>query len=77
MCGSDITRESFLVLMHHLLSNTNASADSITKSFNEAGVLIGYDNSLWLKKNIRYSELFAFLYRFEAYDFGTNRTSSN
>ena len=69
MCGSDISRQSFLVLMYSLLSNSSSSSDAIIKSFNDAGVLIGYDNSLWLKKNITYSELFAFLYRFEAYDF--------
>lgn len=74
MCGSDITRQSFLVLMHNLLSNSSPSSDAILKSFNDAGVLIGYDNSLWLRKNITYSELFAFLYRFEAYDF--NGTSN-
>ena len=76
MCGSDITRQSFLVLMYNLLSSSISSSDAILKSFNDAGVLIGYDNSLWLKKNITYSELFAFLYRFEAYDFNSSSSTS-
>lgn len=70
--GNDISRQSFLILMHNLLSNSTSTAENIIKSFNDAGVLIGYDDSLWLRKDITYSELFAFLYRFEAYDFGTS-----
>ena len=77
MCGSDITRESFLVLMHHLLSNSSATTSSILKSFNDADVLRGvnifyYDPKP--KKNMTYSEMFAFLYRFEAYDFSSSTT---
>ena len=72
MCGSDITRESFLVLMHNLLSNSSSTSDSIIRSFNEAQVLRGYSNSLGLKKNMTYSEMFAFLYRFEIYDFSSS-----
>ena len=70
MCGSDITRGSFLVLMHNLLSGTNTSSEAIWNAFEDSGVLIGYYDGLWLKKCIRYSELYTFLYRFEAYDFG-------
>ena len=55
--------------MHNLLSDTSKPTATIIKSFNDSGVLIGYSDSLWLKKNITYSEMFAFLYRFEAYDF--------
>ena len=77
MCGSDITRESFLVLMHHLLSNSTASSDSIIQSFNDAQVLRGYSNSLWLKKNMTYTEMFAFLYRFEIYDFNASSSANN
>ena len=68
MCG-EMTRGSFLILMHNLLSDTVLSNDGIIQSFNQAGVLIGYDNSLWLNQNIKYSDMLTFLYRFEAYDF--------
>lgn len=70
MCGEP-TRGSFLVLMHNLISDTSASKDEIIKSFNEAGVLLGYDNDLWLNESLRYSEMLTFLYRFEAYDFSS------
>ena len=69
MSDYDVARQSFLVLMHHILANSSASTDAIINSFYDTGVLIGYDDSLWLRKGITYSELFAFLYRFEAYDF--------
>ena len=64
-----VSRGSFLTLMYNLLSDNTSNSDQIIKSFNEAGVLIGYDNSLWLDENIKYSEMLTFLYRFEAYDF--------
>ena len=69
MCG-EVTRGEFLVLMHKILSDDSTlSEDTILKSFNEAGVLLGYDNSLYLQQNLKYSEMLTFLYRFEAYDF--------
>lgn len=63
------TRRSFLVLMHNLLSDNISDSDTIIKSFNDAGVLLGYNGSLWLDEELKYSEMLAFLYRFEAYDF--------
>lgn len=69
MCG-EVTRGEFLVLMHKILSNdASLSETTILKSLNEAGVLLGYDDSLYLKQNLKYSEMLTFLYRFEAYDF--------
>lgn len=76
MCG-EISRGSFLVLMHDLLSNnTSLSEDEIIKAYNEAGVLVGYDNSLYLNQNLKYSEMLTFLYRFEAYDFNPTADES-
>lgn len=75
MCG-EISRESFLVLMHNLLSDsTSMSSDSIIRSFNDSGVIQGYSDSLWLNKNLQYSDMLTFLYRFEAYDFGGDNSA--
>lgn len=69
MCG-EVTRGEFLVLIHRIMSDdATLSADAILKSLNEAGVLLGYDNSLYLQQNLKYSEMLTFFYRFEAYDF--------
>lgn len=74
MCGSDVARQSFLVLMHNLLSGHDSSAESILTAFHESGVLIGYSNSIYdpkLRRGLTYAEMFAFLARFETYDFNT------
>ncbi len=80
MCGN-ISRKSFLVLMHNLLSDsTSTSEDTIINSFYEAGVLLGVEENykeLELERNLQYSDMLAFLYRFEAYDFsGSNSETS-
>lgn len=67
--AGNITRREFLLLMFDLLSNQSISDDSIITSFNEAGVLIGYQSDLMLDKPITYSEMLTFMYRFEIYDF--------
>jgi len=75
MCGSDVTRQSFLVLMHNLLSNSSSTTASIMKSFYDAGVLRGYSDYMYdprLKRALTYTEMFAFLHRFEIYDFSTS-----
>ena len=74
MCGEP-NRGDFLVLMHNLLSDSSTSETAVVKSFNDAGVLVGYDNDLWLDEDLKYSEMLTFLYRFEAYDF--NPTSKD
>ena len=65
----DVTRKEFLILMFSLLSNQKLSQDEIIKQYNEAGVLVGYENSLMLDKELTYSEMFTFLYRFEIFEF--------
>lgn len=67
--AGDITRREFLVLMFDLLSYQSLTDDEIIRSFNEAGVLLGYESDLMLDKQITYSEMLTFLYRFEIYDF--------
>ncbi len=66
-----ITRREFLVLMFSLLAEGGSgySAESIITTFNESGVLLGWDNDLWLDERLSYAEMFTFLYRFEAFDF--------
>lgn len=76
ICADTISRESFLVLMHNILSGSSSTSDNIIRSFNEAQVLRGYENSLWLKKSMTYSEMFAFLHRFEIYDFSTSSSKA-
>lgn len=75
MCG-EISRKSFLVLMYNLLSDsTSTNENTIINNFYEAGVLKGVEENskaLELEKNLQYSDMLAFLYRFEAYDFSTN-----
>lgn len=75
MCG-EISRKSFLVLMYNLLSDsTSTNENTIIDNFYEAGVLKGVEENskeLELEKNLQYSDMLAFLYRFEAYDFSTN-----
>lgn len=67
--AGDITRREFLLLMFDLLSSQGLSDEEIITSFNEAGVLLGYQSDLMLDKEITYSEMLTFLYRFEIYDF--------
>lgn len=68
--AGDITRREFLLLMFDLLSNQPILDDDIIiTSFNEAGVLVGYQSDLMLDKPITYSEMLTFMYRFEIYDF--------
>ena len=69
-----ITRKEFLVLMYTLLSESgNPSADSVIKAFHESGVLLGWDDDLWLEERLTYAEMFTFFYRFEAFDFSGNK----
>ena len=65
----NITRKEFLVLMFSLLSEQNLSEADIITQYNEAGVLVGYENDLMLEKVMTYSEMFTFLYRFEIFEF--------
>lgn len=66
----DISRKEFLVLMFSLLSEQEISEEEILTQFNEAGVLIGYeDGGLWLENPLTYAEMFTFLRRFEIFDF--------
>lgn len=65
----DITRKEFLILMFSLLSKQKLSEDEIIRRYNDAGVLVGYENSLMLDKELTYSEMFTFLYRFEIFEF--------
>lgn len=75
MCG-EISRKSFLVLMHNLLSDsTSTSEDTIINNFYEADVIEGTSESykkLELEKNLQYSDMLTFLRRFENYDFSSN-----
>lgn len=68
MCG-EMSRGAFLTLMYNLMSDQTADEDTVAKLFNDSGVLLGYDNSLWLTQNLKYSEMLTFLYRFEAFEF--------
>ncbi|MBQ8299929.1 MAG: hypothetical protein IJX99_08805 [Clostridia bacterium] len=66
----DISRKEFLVLMFSLLSEQELSEEEIITQFNEAGVLIGYqDGGLWIENPLTYAEMFTFLRRFEIFDF--------
>ena len=65
----EITRREFLLLMFDLLTSQSVSDEAIINSFNEAGVLVGYDTGLKLDQPISYSEMLTFMYRFEIYDF--------
>lgn len=74
----DITRKEFLVLMYSLLSNsTSISVDTIINQFDEAGVLLGYNDDLMLSKNLTYAEMFTFMRRFETFDFNPTNDESN
>ena len=66
---TNISRREFLLLMHSLLSSQNLSDQEVLNRFNDTGVLIGYQNDLMLDKNLTYTEMLTFLYRFEIYDF--------
>ena len=65
----EITRREFLILMFSLLSDQAITEEEILAQYNESGVLVGYNNDLMLQKEITYSEIFTFLYRFETFDF--------
>lgn len=67
--AGDITRREFLLLMFDLLSEQDKNDEEIIKDFNDTGVLLGYQSDLMLDKEITYSEMLTFLYRFEIYDF--------
>ena len=67
--AGEVTRKEFLLLMFDLLSSQGLTESEIITSFNEAGVLLGYQSDLMLDKQITYSEMLTFLYRFEIYDF--------
>lgn len=67
--AGEISRREFLLLMHDLLSTQNISDDEVIRNFNDAGVLLGYQSDLMLDKELTYSEMLTFLYRFEIYDF--------
>ena len=73
-----ITRKEFLVLMHTLLSKGGGSSvDGIIESFHNSGVLLGWDDDLWLEERLSYAEMFTFLYRFEAYDFSGEKQETS
>lgn len=65
----NVTRKEFLILMFSLLSDQKLTVSEIITQYNEAGVLIGYENDLMLEKEMTYSEMFTFLYRFEIFEF--------
>lgn len=65
----NVTRRDFLILMFSLLSEQRLTENEILKQFNETGVLVGYDDDLMLSKELTYSEMFTFLYRFEIFEF--------
>ena len=65
----NITRKEFLILMFSLLSDQKIPEEDSLQEYNESGVLIGYNSDLMLQKEITYSEIFTFLYTFEAFDF--------
>lgn len=67
--AGEVTRREFLLLMYDLLSQQSLSDEEVIASFNEAGVLLGYQSDLMLDKPITYSEMLTFMYRFEIYDF--------
>ncbi len=72
--SSKISRKEFLVMMYDLLtpSKSSPSTDFIIDSFFDTEVLIGYDTGLELDQLLTYTEMYAFLMRFETYDFATN-----
>ena len=56
--------------MFSLLSEQNLSEEEVLTQFNDAGVLVGYENgSLELEQPLTYAEMFTFLRRFEIFDF--------
>ena len=65
----NVSRGEFLVLMFSLLSNQKISKDEILKQYKGAGVLVGYETGDMLDKELTYSEMFTFLYRFEIFEF--------
>ena len=76
--SSKISRQEFLAMMYDLLSPTasGSSIDYVIDTFYETEVLIGYDTGLELEKLLSYTEMYAFLYRMESYDFETNSTKT-
>lgn len=67
--AGNITRQEFLLVMYDLLSTRDLDNEAIIEAFNEAGVLVGFETGLELDKQITYSEMLTFLYRFEIFDF--------
>ena len=74
-----ISRREFLELMYDLMSEPSDAAmtdNYVINSFYNTGVLIGYDTGLELQKLLTYTEMYAFLYRFEIYDFTTHENKT-
>lgn len=67
----EMTRREFLLLMYSLLSDSSASDDSVIEQFEDTRVLEGYAGDLMLDKELTYSEMLTFLYRFEIFDFNS------
>ncbi len=67
--AGDMTRREFLLLMYSLLSNDSASDESVLEQFEDTRILEGYAGDLMLDKELTYSEMLTFLYRFEVFDF--------
>ena len=65
----NVTRREFLILMFSLLSEQKLQEQEILDQYNESGVLLGYEDDLMLTKDLTYSEMFTFLYRFEIFEF--------
>lgn len=74
--AGDITREEFLVVMYDLLSTNEKSQEAIIEAFYDSGVLVGFETGLELDKRITYSEMLTFLYRFEIFDFDSNKIAN-
>lgn len=68
----NITRKEFLLLMYDLLSDSSLDETTVINQFNESGVLLGYESDLMLDKELTYTEMLTFLYRFEGFDFGSS-----
>lgn len=69
---NNITRGDFLILMFSLLSEQSLSEEEIINQFYESGVIKGYSEAevmLELEQELTYVEMFAFLNRFEFFDF--------
>jgi len=71
-----ISRREFLLLMYDLLSPNYTSDEQVINAFTDTEILQGYSPEyikLELDKNLNYQEMYSFLYRFEIFDFETNK----